>query len=200
MQIVKYGGYVFVSTFKTFPKEQRVIGQPKSRWRIMFLYYFHIYLCDNVVQHAFNMQGLGLFCFACWFILDDVPTRQEKAAKGNLTACLKTQENLTGCLLNHSTCCYIQSWVHAMNLGSCASHSPVSGLSCHSLLLAHSKGSKKLYKYTHTHHHPSPEIPASLWGPWGTVTHVPVRVHVCTLPPWVQHSIPKYWAAAGRGH
>lgn len=51
----------------------------------MLWFDFHIYLCDNVVQHAFNMSGLGLFCFACWFILDDVPTRQAKAAKGNLT-------------------------------------------------------------------------------------------------------------------
>lgn len=59
---------------------------------------------------------MWLFCFACRFILGALPTRQEKAAKGNLTACLKTQENLTGCLLSHSTCCCIQSWVYAMNL------------------------------------------------------------------------------------
>lgn len=121
----------------------------------MLLYYFHIFLCDDVAQHAFNMQGLGLFCFAFWFILDHLPTRQEKSAKGNLTACVKTQENLTGCLLNLSTCCYIQSWVNAMSLGSCASRSPVLGPSCQSLLLAHSRDCKKLYKYTHTHHHPS---------------------------------------------
>lgn len=146
----------------------------------MPLYYFHLQLCDNAVRHVINRTVFGLSCFACWFILGIkvVPIKQAEVAKGNL---IVSPWNLRKIPLG-------VYWTSLLAATSRAgpmlwSWDPVPtvpsmlGLSCQSLLLAHSKDSKKLYKYIYT--------PITIIA-WDTgillraVTYINTHVHICT--------------------